>query len=110
MRNAALQIGVRWRYFSRRTLEVNLFLAFICMALENPVRRISLSWNYPVTMYLLPHLFTYLYFQLGFFAAVIYCFSDVPFMNEWEMNRLLRMGRKKWMGGHIWESSSTAVS
>ena len=105
MNNMLIQAGVLWpmqRYFSRKTLEVNVFLFFICMAILWPLREISLSYQYPVTGFVLPHLLAYLYFQLGFFAAVIYFFSDIPFMNVWEMNRVMRMGRRKWIAGCIW--------
>lgn len=90
-----------YRYFSRKTLELNIFLFFMCMIFLFPLRGISGIYLYPVSLYCLPHLFSDIYFQLGFFASAIYFFSDVPFLNEWEMNRIIRMGRIKWGLSHI---------
>ncbi|MDO4337432.1 MAG: hypothetical protein Q4C91_04995 [Eubacteriales bacterium] len=90
------------RYFSKRTLEINVILFFICMIMLLPIREICISYNYPVAPYCLPHLFNYLYFQLAFFSVVLYFFSNVPFMNEWEAYRIIRMGRSYWCSINIW--------
>lgn len=90
------------RYFSTRTLEVNVLLLFTLLTFLLPLREISAAYQYPVSCYVLPHLFTYLYFQLAFFGTVIYFFSDIPYMNIWEMNRIMRLGRMKWTAECVW--------
>lgn len=100
-----MDIG-RWalrRYFSRKTGDVLIFFFFMCVTFLLPVRAICAEYQYPVCPYFLPHLFSYLYFETGFFAAVIYFFSDIPFMNEWEANRVMKLGRKRWALVHIGE-------
>mgnify|MGYP004538027509 FL=1 len=85
-----------YRYFSARTLEVNVLVLFTLLTFLLPLRKISAAYQYHVSYFVLPHLFTYLYFQLAFFGTVIYFFSDIPYMNVWEMNRIMRLGRIKW--------------
>lgn len=101
----SMNIG-KWalrRYFCRKTGDVLIFLFFICITLLIPVRAVCAEYQYPVCPYFMPHLFSYLYFEVGFFAAVIYFFSDIPFMNEWEANRVMKLGRIRWALVHIGE-------
>ena len=100
-----MDIG-RWalrRYFSRKTGDVLIFFFFMCVTFLLPVRAVCAEYQYPACPYFMPHLFSYLYFETGFFAAVIYFFSDIPFMNEWEANRVMKLGRKRWALVHIGE-------
>lgn len=63
-----------YRYFSARTLEVNVLVLFTLLTFLLPLRKISAAYQYHVSCFVLPHLFTYLYFQLAFFGTVIYFF------------------------------------
>ena len=89
--------------FQQKTGDVLIFFFFMCVTFLLPVRAVCAEYQYPVCPYFLPHLFSYLYFETGFFAAVIYFFSDIPFMNEWEANRVMKLGRKRWALVHIGE-------
>lgn len=67
----------------------------------SPVKDFSASVKYPVSPWIFPFLISDVYFVILFMSAVVYYFSDVPFMKECTMYQVIRIGRVKWACGQI---------
>ena len=66
-----------------------------------PVIDFSRDVKYPSTPWLLPFLFSNVYFIFLFMLGVVYLFSDIPFMQQYYMYQIVRTGRKRWALGQI---------
>lgn len=99
-------LKLAWKLFltkilSMKTLTLLLLLGIIYHFFLSPVKSFSQSVNYPVCPWIFPFLISDIYFVILFMSAVVYCFSDVPFMKEWIMYQVIRTGRVKWACGQI---------
>lgn len=75
--------------------------AYVLYIYVQPVIKFSKDVNYPSTPWLLPFLFSNVYFIFLFMLGVVYLFSDIPFMQHFYMYQIARIGRKKWAVGQI---------
>lgn len=99
-------LELAWKFFltkilSMKTLILLLLLGIIYHIFLSPVKSFSQSVNYPVSPWIFPFLISDVYFVIFFMSAVVYFFSDVPFMEEWTMYQVIRTGRVKWACGQI---------
>ena len=74
---------------------------YILYIYVQPVIKFSQDVKYPSTPWLLPFLFSNIYFIFLFMLGVVYMFSDVPFMQHYYMYQIVRIGRKRWAIGQI---------
>ena len=73
-----------------------LLLGFIYHIFLSPIKNFSTSVNYPISPWVFPFLLSDVYFIVLFMSAVVYFYSDVPFMKEWTMYQMIRTGRVRW--------------
>lgn len=95
-----------WKLFLKKELSIKTFTLLLLLGIIyhiflSPVKDFSTSVHYPVSPWIFPFLISDIYFVILFMAAVVYYFSDVPFMKEWTMYQVIRTGRVKWACGQI---------
>ena len=100
------KLNFAWKLFlakllSMKTLTLLLLLGILYHIFLSPVKSFSQSVNYPVCPWIFPFLISDIYFVILFMSAVVYYFSDVPFMKEWTMYQVIRTGRVEWACGQI---------
>lgn len=106
MNRICSQIKLSWRvfidkFFSVKTFTLLLLLGVIYHIFLSPVKDFSAFVDYPVSPWIFPFLISDVYFVILFMAAVVYFFSDVPFMKEWTLYQVIRTGRVRWVFGQI---------
>lgn len=97
MNRICSQIKLSWRvfidkFFSVKTFTLLLLLGVIYHIFLSPVKDFSAFVDYPVSPWIFPFLISDVYFVILFMAAVVYFFSDVPFMKEWTLYQVIRTG------------------
>lgn len=100
------QIKFGWRLFVNRTVSIRMFtllllLGFVYHIFLTPLNSFVKSVNHPICPFIFPFLLSDTYFLILFMAAVVYYFSDVPFMKNWTMYQVIRTGRVRWALGQI---------
>lgn len=100
------QIKFGWRLFVNRTVSIRMFtllllLGFVYHIFLTPLNSFVKSVNHPVCPFIFPFLLSDIYFLVLFMAAVVYYFSDAPFMKNWTMYQVIRTGRVRWAFGQI---------
>lgn len=100
------QIKFSWRLFIHRTVSIRVFsllllLGFVYHIFLAPLNNYVKSVQYPVCPYIFPFLLSDIYFLILFMAAVVYYYSDAPFMKNWTMYQVVRIGRVRWAMGQI---------
>lgn len=89
------------RIFNRKNFLLVLLLFLLIRIFLFPIKKFSIIARYPSSPWILPFLLTDTNFLILFMAAVIYFFSNVPFMKQWNCYYLLRSGREKWIKEQI---------
>lgn len=84
------------KFFSTKLFVIVLLQFFMVCVFLLPLREFSTMVNYPVSPWIIPFLYSDLYFEIFFMSAVIYYYSNVPFMQYSEMYKIIRTGRRKW--------------
>lgn len=100
------QIKFGWRLFVNRTVSIRiltllLLLGFVYHIFLSPLNSFVKSVNHPICPFIFPFLLSDIYFLVLFMAAVVYYFSDAPFMKNWTMYQVIRTGRVRWALGQI---------
>ena len=100
------QIKFGWRLFVNRTVSIRMFtllllLGFVYHIFLTPLNSFVKSVNHPICPFIFPFLLSDIYFLILFMAAVVYYFSDAPFMKNWTMYQVIRTGRVRWAFGQI---------
>lgn len=100
------QIKFGWRLFVNRTVSIRMFtllllLGFVYHIFLTPLNSFVKSVNHPICPFIFPFLLSDIYFLVLFMAAVVYYFSDAPFMKNWTMYQVIRTGRVRWAFGQI---------
>lgn len=100
------QIKFGWRLFVDRTISIRMFtllllLGFVYHIFLTPLNSFVKSVNHPICPFIFPFLLSDIYFLVLFMAAVVYYFSDAPFMKNWTMYQVIRTGRVRWALGQI---------
>ena len=100
------QIKFGWRLFVNRTISIRMFtllllLGFVYHIFLTPLNSFVKSVNHPICPFIFPFLLSDIYFLILFMAAVVYYFSDAPFMKNWTMYQVIRTGRVRWALGQI---------
>ena len=100
------QIKFGWRLFVNRTVSIRMFtllllLGFVYHIFLTPLNSFVKSVNHPICPFIFPFLLSDIYFFVLFMAAVVYYFSDAPFMKNWTMYQVIRTGRVRWAFGQI---------
>lgn len=106
MNEVRSQIKFSWRLFIHRTVSMRMFsllllLGFVYHIFLAPLNSFAKSVQYPVCPYIFPFLLSDIYFLVLFMAAVVYYYSDAPFMKSWTMYQVVRTGRVRWAFGQI---------
>lgn len=99
MKNKAVCV---WRdvihYFISRRLFVFCVIQFtILHYYGNSVKQFAIVVDYPAAPWILPFLGQNVYFQFVYGISVVYFYSNVPFLQRYEMYVLMRQGRKRWV-------------
>jgi len=81
---------------SAKTKVLLALVLFVHFVFLDPVKAFSIQVGCKVTPFLFPFQLSSIYFQLLFMLGVVYLFSAVPFMQYWNMYRLMRLGRIRW--------------
>ena len=89
------------RFFSKKTFILALILFFSEHLFIIGVGEFCVAVQHKITPYIFPFLISYIYFQLIYTMVVLYYFADVPFMQYRGMYQVIRMGRVKWVLGHV---------
>lgn len=85
------------RILNRRNALLIVLLFFLFRIYLAPIRNFSNNANQSALPWVLPFLLTDIYFLILFMTAVVYFFSNVPFMNRWNNFYMLRCGKGKWL-------------
>ena len=106
MNEVRSQIKFSWRLFIHRTISMRMFsllllLGFVYHIFLAPLNSFAKSVQYPVCPCIFPFLLSDIYFLVLFMAAVVYYYSDAPFMKSWTMYQVVRTGRVRWALGQI---------
>lgn len=106
MNKICSQIKLSWRvftdkFFSVKTFTLLFLLGVIYHIFLSPIKDFSILVDYPVSPWIFSFLISDVYFVILFMAAVVYFFSDVPFMKEWTLYQVIRTGRVRWACGQI---------
>lgn len=106
MNEMRAQIKFSWGLFINRTVSMRTFsllllLGFVYHIFLTPLNEFAKSVQYPVCPYIFPFLLSDIYFLVLFMAAVVYYYSDAPFMKSWTMYQVIRTGRVRWALGQI---------
>ena len=106
MNKIRAQIKFGWRLFVNRTVSIRMFtllllLGFVYHIFLTPLNSFVKSVNHPICPFIFPFLLSDIYFLVLFMAAVVYYFSDAPFMKNWTMYQVIRTGRVRWAFGQI---------
>lgn len=84
------------RFVSLKTGTLFLLQLFVLFVYLTPLKEYAEAIRYPVTPWLMPFLFSNVYFTFFFTCGAVYYYSDIPFMQHSEMYALIRAGRIKW--------------
>jgi hypothetical protein len=84
------------KLFSARMLFIIIVLFITHDVDVKVIYELAQQYDVKVVPVLLPFLLGSLEFVLVYGLCIVYFFSDVPFMNNWEMLYINRTGRKKW--------------
>lgn len=106
MNKIGSQLKLSWRIFTDKFFSVKTFTLWILLGVIyhiflSPIKNFSAFVDYPVSPWIFPFLISDVYFVILFMAAVVYFFSDVPFMKEWTLYQVIRTGRVRWALGQI---------
>lgn len=89
------------RIFNRKNCLLAILLFLLINIFLFPVKKFSIMAKHSASPWILPFLLTDTNFLVLFMAAVIYFFSNVPFMKRWNCYYLLRNGKEKWIKEQI---------
>lgn len=95
------KIRYAWRdfvhnFFSGRLLVFCVFQFSILHYYGDSVRQYAIVADYPAAPWILPFMGQNVYFQFVYGISVIYFYSNVPFMQRYEMYALMRQGKGGW--------------
>lgn len=99
-------IRLSWELFLRRALSVKVLTLLLLLGIMyniflSPVKHFCVAVGHPASPWVFPLLISDLNFLTFFASAIVYYFSDVPFMNDWATYQVIRTGRVKWAWGQI---------
>ena len=89
------------RVFSPRTYVVAVLQGVMLHLYTRPVVEFSKDMGYAAAPWAYPFILSNIFFLLLFMIGIIYCFSDVPFMQYKNMYQVIRTGRRRWAAGQI---------
>ena len=110
MKNKVSCIGrdVIHNFFSRRLIVVCVFQFTILHYYVNSVKQYAAAAGYPAAPWILPFMGQNVYFQFVYGISAVYFYSNVPFLQRYEMYVLMRQGRMRWTSAkliRIWISA-----
>lgn len=74
----------------------------------NSVKQYAAAAGYPAAPWILPFMGQNVYFQFVYGISAVYFYSNVPFLQRYEMYVLMRQGRMRWVSAkliRIWISA-----
>lgn len=86
------------RMFNRKNFVLALLLFIVISIYIAPIKDLAIITGCDVTPWIYPFLISDANFISIFMAGIIYYFSNVPFMQRYNIYYLLREGRKSWIG------------
>lgn len=95
-------------FFSRRLLVFCVFQFTILHFYAHSIRQYAIAAQYPAAPWVMPFMGQNIYFQFVYGISVVYFYSNVPFMQRYEMYVLMRQGRVWWVSTkllRIWISA-----
>lgn len=107
------KVSCIWRdvihnFFSRRLIVVCVFQFTILHYYVNSVKQYAAAVGYPAAPWILPFMGQNVYFQFVYGISAVYFYSNVPFLQRYEMYVLMRQGRMRWASAkliRIWISA-----
>lgn len=97
------------RLFCRRLGPVAAMQVIMLLLFSQPVLHFSRDTGCPPSAWALPFYLMNPFFAMVWQVGVIYYFSDAPFLQRYEMYRMLRMGRKGWFWERIFILAAKAL-
>ena len=97
------------RLFCRRLGPVAAMQVIMLLLFSQPVLHFSRDTGCPPSAWALPFYLMNPFFAMVWQVGVIYYFSDAPFLQRYEMYRMLRMGRKGWFWERIFLLAAKAL-
>lgn len=102
MRSIKKQCSLGWKIFIRHICSTNMIATLILIYLFEIIflqgyKEFIGTVQYPITPWFVVFLFSELHFVIIRMTFIIYYFSDVPFMQRWQMYVLVRAGNVKWV-------------
>lgn len=100
-------------FFSGRLLVFCVFQFSILHYYTDSVRQYAIAADYPAAPWILPFMGQNVYFQFVYGISVIYFYSNIPFMQRFEMYALMRQGKGRWAFAkliRIWLSAVMLVA
>jgi len=92
------KISCIWRdvihnFFSRRLFVFGVFQFTVLHYYVNSVKQYAAAAGYPAAPWILPFMGQSVYFQFVYGISTVYFYSNVPFLQRYEMYVLMRQGR-----------------
>lgn len=99
---------VRHNFFSRRLFIFCIFQFTILHYYIDSIKQFAISAGYPAAPWVLPFMGQNVYFQFVYGISVVYFYSNVPFIQRYEMYAFVRQGSLRWVSAkllRIWISA-----
>ena len=84
------------KIFRPRTYVLLVLLGFVTYLYVKPVVAFSQEVHYKAAPWAFPFIVSNIYFIFLFMLGIVYYFSDVPFMQYYNMYQVIRTGRRNW--------------
>ena len=97
------------RIVSKRLIVSTLMLSFVTFFCMEDVIRFANDYNMPMTIFIIPHLFSNIHFVFFYGLIVCYLFSDIYVISNEHLFEMLRLGKNKYLFGRIVLSTIQAL-
>lgn len=96
-----IRLSYRMQFIRKKTLVLFVLIFALLEMYIFPVVQYSLEMNYPSSIWLFPFIISDLFFLFLFLCSILYFNMDIPFFQEVQSYRMIRMGRGEWMASQI---------
>lgn len=90
-----------YKIFHSRTYSLLILQLFVNYINLKPLLEFSKAVQYPVSPWVFPFMISDYHYAFLFLVGFIYYFSDVPFLQHFNMYQVIRTGRIRWAAGHL---------
>ena len=89
----------RLQFIRKKTIVLFTVIFTLLEMYTFPVIQYSREVNYPVSLWIFPFILSDIYFLFLFLCCIFYYNTDIPFFQDIQSYRMIRMGRSKWLTG-----------